>query len=393
MKSFSAARSLLGALVLFLLVAAPFARGVILYRTADPAANTTAPSGSLAGSGWQWEGTWGGFLGTPIAPHFFLSAKHLGQAGGSVFNFAGNNYTVVKEFADPASDLDLWLVTETFPVFAPLYTKSDEAGKLTLLIGRGTLRGSERNSPGGLAGWNWGPGDGVQRWGTNVVSDIFVLAPDDEFIRCDFDANGPAEEGMLSSGDSGGAAFIEGGGVWKLAGIHYSVDGPFYLDSSGNGSFIAALFDSRGFYASADGSPPYTLIAGPNPVPAALYPTRVSAKLGWIYGVTAPTDDLDVDGSANLLEYAFHTDPLKPDAAQRPVVAIEGPDLTLTYTKVTTATDIQYVVEQSTELATWTTATPTDQIVATQGNLQTIKAKVARNGAPRLFLRLRITRP
>ncbi len=394
MKASSSAPSVFVAFALSLLTAAPSARAVILYRTGDPAANTTEPTGSLAGSGWQWEGTWGGFLGTPIAPHFFLSAKHLGQAGGSVFNFAGTNYTVVRGVADPASDLDLWEVAETFPVFAPLYTKSDEAGQLTLLIGRGTQRGSERLSGSLLAGWNWGPGDGVQRWGTNVVSDILVLAPDNELIRCNFDADGAAEEATLSSGDSGGAAFIEEGGVWKLAGIHYAVDGPFFLDSSGNGSFNGALFDSRAFYVSDEGSPPqYTLITGASPVPAALYPTRVSSKLGWLYSVTAAADDLDRDGVPNLLEYALHADPLKPDAAQLPTVSREGSDLALTYTKVTTATDIQYAIEQSTDLASWAAATPVNEIVTTRGNLQTIKARVAINGASQLFLRLRITRP
>ena len=74
-----------GGAVSLLPALAPLAsRAVILFRTADPAANTTAPTGGLSGSGWQFEGLWGSFLGTPIAPHFFLSAKHVGQAGGIV---------------------------------------------------------------------------------------------------------------------------------------------------------------------------------------------------------------------------------------------------------------------------------------------------------------------
>jgi len=75
-----------------------------------------------------------------------------------------------------------------------------------------------------------------------------------------------------------------------------------------------------------------------------------------------------------------------------PTVSIESGYLTLTYFKVTTALDIQYAVEQSTDLLTWTTASSTDEIIATEDNVQTIKAKVAINGAPQLFLRLRITR-
>ena len=75
-----------------------------------------------------------------------------------------------------------------------------------------------------------------------------------------------------------------------------------------------------------------------------------------------------------------------------PTVSTESGYVTLTYFKVTTALDLQYAIEQSTDLLTWTTANSIDEIVATQDNVQTIKARVAMNGAPRLFLRLRITR-
>ena len=34
----------------------------------DAGRNTAAPTGSLANSGWQYQGQWAGFLGTPIAP-------------------------------------------------------------------------------------------------------------------------------------------------------------------------------------------------------------------------------------------------------------------------------------------------------------------------------------
>ena len=383
-------------LALFVLLLALLPRagyGVILFRTADPAANTTAPTGGLDGSGWQFEGLWGSFLGTPVAPHFFLSAKHVGQAGGS-FSFSGAAYTLVKAFGDPNSDLDLWQVAEAFPVFAPLYTKSDEVGRLTLVIGRGTQRGSEIFTNGVLSGWNWGAGDGVQRWGENLVSAIVTLSPDNDFLYGTFDAAGLNEEATLSSGDSGGAAFIQDGDTWKLAGIHYAVDGPFYLDASGNVGFDAALFDSRGLYISDGASPPhYTLIEGDAPVPAGFYPTRVSSKLGWIYSVTDPSGDLDADGMSNLVEYALHANPTAPDAAHLPSVALASGFLTLTYSQVTTATDLQYAVEKSTNLTTWVAANPITQVIATEGNVQTIKAQVALNGAHRLYLRLRITRP
>ena len=98
--------------------------GIILYRTGDPAANTAAPAGTLANSGWQYEGTFGNYLGTPIAPHFFITAEHIGQDSDKLV-YRGANYTIVKSFDDPATDLRIYQVAQRFSLFAPLYTGSD----------------------------------------------------------------------------------------------------------------------------------------------------------------------------------------------------------------------------------------------------------------------------
>src|SRR6202162_3921549 len=58
------------------------ARAVILFGTADPSANTSAPTGALAGSGWQYEGQFGAFLGTAIASNYFITAKKICGGGG-----------------------------------------------------------------------------------------------------------------------------------------------------------------------------------------------------------------------------------------------------------------------------------------------------------------------
>jgi hypothetical protein len=113
---------------------------VILYRTGDPSANTTAPSMLIPHEGWDYEGSWAGFLGTAIAPHFFISAAHIGQAGGRTFTFQSVNYTVLRGFYDPQSDLVIWQVAQTFPAFASLYPRQDEVGQGTVDIGRGTQR-------------------------------------------------------------------------------------------------------------------------------------------------------------------------------------------------------------------------------------------------------------
>ena len=232
-----------GIVVALVLLSLASSDAIILLRTADPDANTTAPNDPAA-SGWNYEGLFGGFLGTPIAPHFFLSAAHIGAAGNP-FVYNGAPYTLVTNFNDPYSDLNIWQVAETFPTFAPLYTKQDEKGLRLVAIGRGTQRGDGIFLNGDLRGWGWGTGDGRERWGENLVSDIvnFSSGPDDA-IYATFDQNGLPDECHFPSGDSGGAVFIQDAGTWKLAGINYAVDGHFYTDSSGAGQFDAALFEA-----------------------------------------------------------------------------------------------------------------------------------------------------
>ena len=392
-----ARRRLLGpfAIVATLLsISCECAQGVILFRTSDPGANTTAPSPDPAGSGWNYEGQFGAFLGTPIAPHFFLTAKHIGQAG-SVFVFGGTNYTLVTHYYDPFSDLSIWKVVETFATFAPLFTDGTEPGLRLVVIGRGTQRGNGILVGADLRGWYWGAGDGVQRWGENIVTDIvnFSSGPDDA-VYSTFDQNGLPNESHLSVGDSGGAVFIQDGAVWKLAGISYSVDGPFYTDASGNGGFDGALFDARNFYYSDGGSPPhYIQITGPNPVPSGFYATRVSSKLAWIYSVIDPAGDANGNGRSNLLDYALilNTTPL-PGYGMTPVL-IENGFLELVYKKVFNASSLQYQVEQSIDLVSWTPANSQDELIRTDENVQTIKAKVSIGANTRMFLRLRITEP
>ena len=40
------------------------------------------------------------------------------------------NYTVLRGFYDPASDLVIWEIRENFPAFAPLYPRQDEVGQV-----------------------------------------------------------------------------------------------------------------------------------------------------------------------------------------------------------------------------------------------------------------------
>jgi len=218
-------------------------RAVILYGTGDPSANTTAPTGAFANSGWQFEGQFGGFLGTVIAPNYFITAKHIGGSVGQIFTFNGRNYTTTAVFPDPSSDLQIWQVSGTFPIQAPLYASApgSEVNLFLTVFGRGTQRGNSVfvGSPSHQGGWLWGPSDAVQRWGTNFVGSIVNDPTYGELLRVPFNNNGGPNEGHLSVGDSGGAVFVYDMTTnrWELAGINLAVDGPFSTSSNGANAF------------------------------------------------------------------------------------------------------------------------------------------------------------
>lgn len=273
------------------------ASAVILRDSATR--NTSAPTGILAGSGWQFEGQWVGFTGTPISPNYFVTAAHVGGSVGDLFSYNGQSYTTIGVSGDAGSDLAVWQVRETFSTYAPLYTGSNETNKQAVIFGRGTPRGNEVHIPEGdtsttsLRGWGWGLYDGVPSWGENKVASIATGSggngPRGDFLVLPFSTTG-AGASSLSLGDSGGGTFINDGGVWKLAGVNYGVDGPYSYTSGGN-YFNGAIFDKRGLFeggpGSTNGVPNY--IAYPNsgpPVESDSYATRISTRLAWINSAT-----------------------------------------------------------------------------------------------------------
>ena len=307
----------LGALILLFLVQT--ARAVILLGSGDPGYNTTPPDGALAGSGWQYQGTWGSFLGTPIAPQYFIAAHHVGGSIGQTLTFRGVPYKTTAFWDDPESDLRIWKVDGIFPDYAPLYPASDEAGKLMVVFGRGTQRGEEVRVPLvqttyttntadlkslGISkkaaqkefpeakfhgntmtvvtvtittnyiakGWKAGLGDGVVRWGQSAV----VGAGD--FLVGAFCHEGGPNQAYLSSGDSSGAVFVLQNGTWKLAGINYGIEGPFGVSPAD--SFYGAIYDQTGLYREG-----YLVRDSGQPQPIRFFASRVSNRLDWIRSI------------------------------------------------------------------------------------------------------------
>ena len=102
-----------------------------------------------------------------------------------------------------------------------------------------------------------------------------------------FSAGGTAEEATLSNGDSGGGVFVNDGGVWKLAGVNYSIDGQFDTNNTvGDGSeFDAALFDRGGLYQGSDAFG-WTFIPDlPLDNPSNMYASRISTNAASIMSI------------------------------------------------------------------------------------------------------------
>jgi len=267
-------QALLGTALLALMFFTPRAvHGVIFAFTDDPAHNAAEPTGTLAGSGWQFQGVWNGFPGVPVSPRHFVTAKHLGGGVGQVFHFQGVGYPTTG-VTNNGTDLSVWEVAGTFPVYAPLYSGTNPTGQPVVIFGRGTRRGAEVRVNDQVKGWQWGVADGVLRWGENVVAGKYG-----SLLKFNFDRDAGPNEAHLSSGDSGGGIFVNDQGVWKLAAVGYAVEGPWKLTGTG-AVFHAALVDKGGLYRGTTLHPD---AEADNP--SAFYATPIAANHGWLAGV------------------------------------------------------------------------------------------------------------
>jgi len=285
-------------LALFCMSATP-CQAIVFYGTSDSMHNTTAPTGIFQNSGWQYEGLYGAYLGTMIAPQYFITAQHFGTQGNtftqsSIFN-GGSDVTYNIDTAANSgmgywdiagTDLRIFKINESFSSYAPLYTGASEVGLTLVTNGRGGPRGADVLVSSVLHGWQNGAADGNARWGSNKVSSIYSSALGD-LITANFSANGTAEEATLSGGDSGGGVFVNDGGIWKLAGVNYSIDGRFDTNNTvGDSSdFDAALFDRGGLYQGSD-SFGWSFV--PNlsqDNPASFYASRISSNSAAIMSI------------------------------------------------------------------------------------------------------------
>jgi len=249
-------------------------QAVIFYDTGDASYHTTAPTGSGQAALWDSQGSWlGGFLGTPISSNQFISAAHIGGGIGDTITFAAGTpnagtYTVTAVHSSGSSDLRIFEVSGTFNSWVPLVTATPTTGSDYIVFGRGTQRGNVYSFEGTDRGWTWGAGDQVMRWGTGTLGGT---TSGGQYVYDTFSGLGSI---TLSSGDSGGALFVNDGGIWKLAGINYAVTGP-YKETLNGTAFNAALYDQDGLYvgnAEVNGN-------------GAFFSTSIAAESAWIASV------------------------------------------------------------------------------------------------------------
>lgn len=415
---------------------------VVVFGSGDPDFNDAElhpPDGPLAQSGLQFVGEFHGFTATPIGPTHFLTASHVG--GGSTMAFHGVSYPVLDGQVIPGTDLAVYRIDPLplgpFPAWAPLYTRvaggGSEVGRTMVVFGRGRRRGAEVQVAGQLAGWLWGDFDGRLRWGVNRVSANQVFPGLGQVLLATFD--GPAGGGLgdfeahLSEVDSGGPMFVREAGVWKLAGIHFGVEGPFSAAADGSKPFFATIFDGRGLWLQDDNGV-FQPVTGAVPQPSAFGSSSVADSLAqilvllgqadaaidtfpkWraaVFGATQLSDpavssaaaDPDADGLPNLLEYALGAAPWEPSPQSLPRASIVIESglayAALTFPRARSLIDVTYTVEVSHDLLLWNgtpvATVPVATVEAGDGQMVTVRAAAPLLPAGPRYLRLRVALP
>jgi hypothetical protein len=112
--------------------------------------------------------------------------------------------------------------------------------------------------------------------------------------------------------------------------------------------------------------------------------------------VSGDLADPDQDGYANLTEYALGLPPKNAVSTNQPFARIENGYLTLTYTRLKSATDVSLVVEQSNDLLTWQSGpsyiqqlSVVDEVTIQRITVRLTSPTSASAGA---YLRLKVTR-
>ena len=141
--------------------------------------------------------------------------------------------------------------------------------------------------------------------------------------------------------------------------------------------------------------------SGGDSSPAAASATTLTALQSWRQlsfgtaensGTASNTYDFDRDGLLNLVEYALGSNPLIPEPAASPVGSLETHDgeqyQTLSVTRTAIQPGVTYQVQVGGDLAAWSENVT---VLVNTPTLLKVRDNVPVSGAPRRFIRLRVT--
>ncbi len=263
---------------------APSAEAVICIGPRIP----VTPADQLVGGVAQYVGRFGNYTAVPISPRHFVTASHIGNAGGGTFFYKNGTATETAyayTLAGVDEDISVYQLSAgqpSFTLWSPIYTRSNEVGKPLVVLGRGRDKGPELNQAGNFIGWFWASTDDfLLTRGTNTVSQTaFFNGPPGfagHYLLFTFDQSAGPTEATAALNDSTGPIFITdpADGVTKLAATISAVDGG-YSGTANGPQFSGALFDTRGLFIGG------SLISGPNPIPINTYAARMSQRLTFL---------------------------------------------------------------------------------------------------------------
>lgn len=205
---------------------------------------------------------------------------------------------------------------------------------------------------------------------------------------------------VLDAAGSGSAGMIEASGLAiNNAVVNFTVNGP--LDDA---AYVIASYSSKTGAAFASVTPPsgYTIdYSYDGGTKIALVKSGYDGWLAGYPGLADKTEggDPDFDGVKNVLEYVLNGNPGVSDSTILPQLDTMGANFVFQFTRrIESADDTVQSFEYSTNLSGWTpvniTGTPGVSVSfgTPAAGLQTVTVSIPKNGEPRVFGRLKVTK-